>query len=145
MSKLAVLNRLVDGDHEQSLGRFHFYDGINEVFSGCSLELADRGNQRRISRIPAGKYWCEQRESPKYGQHYWVKDVPGRDMILIHFGNKYQDTLGCIILGDKRGFVDINGDGHLDVVSSKHTMQQLRKVAGKGFWLYINDYDETGI
>jgi len=142
MENQAVLVRLKDGDHKQTLGRFHFYRGLEEIFTGCSLELPDRGNRRKISRVLAGKYWCEERYSRKYGWHYMLKDVEGRTYILIHFGNYVKDTQGCIILGNKNGFVDINKDGHLDVVSSKYTMRQLRKAAGKGFWLHIYDLDD---
>jgi len=136
----AVLNRLKDNDHKQSLGHFLLYDGISKVFESKSLELPDKSNQRDISRIPAGEYVCELRWSKKYGYHFHIKDVDGRSWILIHFGNYFTDIRGCILLGND--FVDINRDGHLDVTSSKKTIARLLKVAPQSFNLKIIDLDK---
>ena len=135
----AVINRLNDNDHKQTLGHFLLYNGIQILFECKTLELPDRGNQRNISRIKAGWYDCELRWSKKYGWHFIIKDVKERDWILIHFGNFFTDIRGCILLGN--AFVDINGDGHLDVTSSRKTMKRLLKVAPRKFRLLINDLD----
>ena len=91
----------------QTLGLFNVYDGSNAlVFKGVTLELADKDNQRSISRINQGQYTCVKRTSEKYGDHFHVLDVEGRDYILIHSGNYYTHTRGCILPGEK--FVDIN-------------------------------------
>jgi hypothetical protein len=137
---IAVLNRLVDGDHKQTLGHFVLYDGIKTPFDCKALELPDRGNQRNISRIPADWYECELRWSEKFKWHFHVKDVEGREWILIHIGNRYDQIRGCILLGND--FVDINSDGHLDVTSSRKTLQRLLKVAPRRFRLLINDLDK---
>ena len=137
---IATLNRLQDNDHKQTLGHFLLYNGIDKVFECKALELPDRGNQRNISRIPPGHYECELRWSRKYGWHYHVLDVEGRDWILIHFGNFHTDIKGCILLGNS--YMDINGDGHLDVTNSRKTMKRLLDVAPKRFRLIINDLDK---
>lgn len=137
---IAVLNRLIDNDHKQSLGHFTLYDGINNVFNCKSLELPDKGNKRNISRIPSGWYNCELRWSQKFKWHFHVTDVQDRSWILIHIGNTYKEIRGCILLGSN--FVDINNDGHLDVTSSGSTIKKLLKVEPKKFKLLINDLDK---
>lgn len=135
----AVLNRLVDGDHKQTLGHFILYEGINVKLECKSLELPDRGNKNSISRIPAKMYWCELRWSSKFQWHFHVTDVNGRSWILIHIGNYYTQIRGCILLGND--YYDINKDGHLDVTSSGKTLKKLLAIVPKRFKLYINDLD----
>lgn len=71
------------------------------VYNGtvlCStIERPWINNQRRISCIPEGTYELQKRHSEKFGWHLWVKDVPGRDLILIHPANDAMKELnGCI-------------------------------------------------
>lgn len=131
-----VLNRLVHED-KQTLGRFHLFNELNEVFSCAVLELPDRDNQTSISRICAGLYTAKRRWSKKYGWHYILENVQDRSYILIHFGNYYTDTQGCLLFGN--AFTDINGDGYRDVTSSKKTMKRLLEVAPEEFTILIND------
>jgi hypothetical protein len=78
-----------------------------------TLELPWRNNNRGISCIPAGEYIVKIRQSPRYGQIYWVTNVQGRTWILIHSGNYAGDktkgfkthVAGCILLGKKHGFL----------------------------------------
>ncbi len=124
-------------DDTQTLGRFFAFDGIYKVFECVTLELPDRENKTSISRIPAGKYICKRRYSKKYGQHYIVTDVEGRSYILMHFGNYYTNTRGCILMGND--FADINKDGHIDVTSSVNTMKALVNAMPNEFELTIID------
>lgn len=135
----AVLNRLKDNDHAQTLGHFILYDDEKVLMQCKALELPDLQNERRVSRIPSGVRCCVKRWSKKYGWHYHVTDVEGRTWILIHFGNYKDDTSGCILLGSD--FIDINGDGHMDVSNSKNTMNLLNSLAPDSFTLVINDID----
>lgn len=136
----AVLNRLKDNDHAQTLGHFILYNDMDVAMQCKSLELPDLNNQIKVSRIPADIYLCQKRYSKKYGWHYIIKDVHGRTWILIHFGNYKDDTLGCILLGSD--YVDINNDGHLDVTNSRNTMNLLNALAPDEFTLVINDIDK---
>jgi hypothetical protein len=76
-----------------------------------TLELPWRENQRSISCIPSGIYTVKIRQSPKYGEIYWVTGVPNRSWILIHSGNWAGDRAkgfkthvnGCILLGKQHG------------------------------------------
>tara|TARA_R110000803_G_scaffold172939_2_gene235697 strand:- start:2124 stop:2588 length:465 start_codon:yes stop_codon:yes gene_type:complete len=132
----------------QTLSLFEVYDDYElKVFSGVMLELPDRDNQRRISRINAGSYTCNKRFSEKYGNHFIVEDVDGRDYILIHHGNYHSDTHGCLLAGKK--FKDLNNDGYEDVTNSRDTMRKLNHIMPDSFELEIFnselDLIESGI
>ena len=68
-----------------------------------TLELPYRDNQRSISCIPAGQYKVRLRlpreSATRDYLHLLVKDVPDRDYILFHIGNKSSDSRGCILVG----------------------------------------------
>ena len=100
-----------------------------------TLELPDLNNQKRISCIPKGVYEVVYRYSEKYGKHFHIKDVPNRDMILIHSGNFHTQILGCVLAGID--FADINNDGYKDVTSSKAALNRLLQWYPIGFNLVI--------
>lgn len=131
-----IVNRLVYEDM-QTLGKFHLYDGLKEVFQCAVLELPNRQNKRSISNVIAGKYKVTKRWSKKYDWHFIIEDVEGRDFILIHFGNYYTDTRGCLLFGKE--FHDINRDGYKDITSSRDTMRKFMDLAPSEFILQIND------
>ncbi|MGY6663352.1 MAG: DUF5675 family protein [Glycocaulis sp.] len=77
-----------------------------------TLENRWRNNERRVSRIPAGRYrvifqpvlggWHARLAARFPAIHHRpieLADVPGRSAILIHPGNFHTDTLGCILPG----------------------------------------------
>jgi len=83
--------------------RTYFSEGTNGVllFNGavtCStIELPWKNNQPRISCIPEGSYRLVKRYSPHHKWHLELKDVPGRQLILIHPANDAISELqGCI-------------------------------------------------
>ena len=83
---------------------------VNYMDIGYTLELPDRGNQQFISRIPEGVYFGELFPSPSLGYlTIRLRDVPGREDILIHVGNYPKDTEGCILPGKSKG-KDFVGD-----------------------------------
>ena len=132
----ATLKRLFHED-KQTLSSLTFFKNGMTVLAVKALELPDRNNQKSISRIPAGTYHCSLRWSAKYDWHYLVNEVPDRSFILMHFGNYYTDTRGCILVGN--AFKDINLDGYRDVTSSKKTMKRILTLAPKEFELTISD------
>lgn len=132
---IGTILRLEESD-KQTLGLFQIFDGINKIFECKVLELPDRDNQTGISRIPEGYYKCQARYTlPKYKQHFIIKDVHNRSYILVHHGNYYTQTRGCLLVGDK--FADINGDGYNDVTNSLDTMKKLNSLGLKEFDLKI--------
>ena len=115
-----------------------FADG----FSCHTLELPWRKNKRNISCIPAGDYEVKIRISPKYGEIYWVTNVPNRSFILIHSGNWAGDRTkgykthvnGCIALGQKRGLLA----GQWAVLNSRITVRRfMEEMDNKPFTLKI--------
>jgi hypothetical protein len=116
----------------QVLGDAEILDGSNKLYSFKTIELPWKDNQRRESCIPEGEYRTIRHRSPSYGDCFWLQDVKNRSEILIHVGNfaasknprtGTPDTKGCILPGQK--FVDIDGDGFVDVTSSGLTMKKL--------------------
>lgn len=109
---------------KQTLGELQVGD-----FSCFTLELPDlnndgiEGNEVRRSCIPEGTYRVTRHNSPKFGKTFWIRDVPGRSAILIHPGNYFSHTLGCILVGTDQK--DLNEDGHLDNSQSKKAMSRL--------------------
>lgn len=83
--------------------RTYFSEGTNGILlhngAGiCStIELPWKNNEPRISCIPEGKYRLVKRYSPHHQWHLELKDVPGRQLILIHPANDAIHELeGCI-------------------------------------------------
>ena len=140
--KHATLLRIRRSDHGTEgilvLGDFMCY----------TLELPWRANTRNLSCIPAGEYDVTIRISPKYGRIYWILKVDGRSYILIHSGNWAGDTLkglnthtnGCILLGEKRGYLA----GQRAVLLSRKAIRRfMGKLQGEDFKLRIIDVIST--
>ena len=124
-NKRALLTR-TDSGPKQTLGSI----SINDL-TLFTLELPNlnndgiEGNEVRKSCIPDGIYPVFAHTSLKFGKCFWIKEVPGRSAILIHPGNYYYHTLGCILVGLKQK--DMNNDGLIDNQSSKAAMKELLK------------------
>lgn len=112
-----------------------------------TIELPWRDNQRQISCIPPGEYKCEIVRSPRFGTVYQVKDVLGRDHVLIHPANFAGDEAigwttelqGCIAPGMKRGKMR-NSSGKMQraVLVSRQAVRALMDWAkGEPFTLEI--------
>jgi hypothetical protein len=85
------------------LTRIYFPEGTqgllewNGTLVCYTIELPWLGNQRRISCIPEGEYVLQKRFSPRFKWHLHLRNVPGRDLILIHPANDAKkELLGCI-------------------------------------------------
>lgn len=114
---------------------------VNGVYECDTLEDTDRGLTSDMSvdvikakkiygetAIPSGTYDIDMNiVSPKFKDRPWAKfcggklprllNVKGYGGVLIHVGNKAEDTLGCILVGDNK----VKGQ----VVNSTSTFQQL--------------------
>lgn len=114
---------------------------VNGVYECDTLEDTDRGltdemgveviKAKKIygeTAIPSGTYDIDMNTvSPKFKDRPWAKfcggklprllNVKGYEGVLIHVGNKAEDTLGCILVGDNK----VKGQ----VINSTSTFQQL--------------------
>lgn len=104
---------------EYTIGKLY----IDGQYICDTLEDIDRGLQKNMplgdiirkkvygkTAIPVGEYQVTLNIiSPKFKDRSWAKfcngklprliNVPGFEGVLIHVGNKPQDTLGCILVG----------------------------------------------
>jgi hypothetical protein len=85
------------------LNRTYFPEGTQGILEWngtivCyTIELPWLDNQKRISCVPEGEYVLQKRFSPKFKWHLHLRNVPGRDLILIHPANDAKtELLGCI-------------------------------------------------
>lgn len=125
MRNLTILISRFKDNQSQTIGQATLLeDGWKALFDFKTLELSWKGNQKRISCIPAGTHPAKVIYSPTYGRCIQIF-VDGRTAILIHWGNFYTNTLGCILVGRTHKF--INKDRQLDVSSSKRTFNALMK------------------
>jgi hypothetical protein len=99
---LASINLLIIRDtftKVSTVGKLH----LNGEEICDTLELPFKDNQRSISCIPDGHYKVRLRLARESATrdylHLLVKDVPDRDYILFHIGNKSSDSRGCILVG----------------------------------------------
>jgi hypothetical protein len=111
----------------ETLGTYIVMDDNVELYRCCCIELPWLNNQNNISCIPGGIYDAEKFNSVEHPNTILIKNVMGRTGILIHKGNfatgKQVDTQGCQIPG--LSFVDIDGNGTLDVAGSDIAMRAL--------------------
>lgn len=108
----------------QTIGKLIIFD-YDDSFECYTLELPWKFNKKNISCIPTDEYIVKPYNSPTKGNVYLFENVIGRDMIEIHVGNKFDDILGCILVGN--GFSDISKDGEMDIINSKATMDKFLK------------------
>lgn len=90
---------------------------INDVFFCYTLEDKDRGLKQSDSllfiqakkifgftAIPYGFYKLTVNQSPKFKRMLpRILDIKGFDGVLLHRGNTANDSLGCILIGYKKG------------------------------------------
>ena len=136
---MQTIGQLIIYDFLGNFGTLSF--GYSSILECYTLELPDKDNQKFISRIPAGIYECKKRWSLKFGSHIQVLDVPNRTWILIHRGNYFFNSTGCIIVGDSLS--DINNDGYQDVFNSNKTLKKMLSVLPPRFTLEIIDGDKN--
>lgn len=135
---MRLLIERIGAEEKQTIGRLYVLNPEDFVIFDCwTLELPWRNNKTRISCIPTGKYKVYKHTSPTFGKSLWINPVPGRSEILVHGGNFHFDTLGCILPGmDLR---EINGDGLLDVTSSKKALTEILDLVPDQITLEIID------
>ena len=71
-----------------------------DVPFALTLERPWRDHRKGESCIPSGRDLCTRVNSPKFGPTWEVRNVPDRSHILFHAGNVWQDSHGCILVGE---------------------------------------------
>lgn len=105
-------------------GRIYF-----DNFRLHTIERPWLGNKPFKSCIPNGCYSMARRHSEKFGHHFLLRDVPGRDLILIHPANYASELEGCIAIGLAYTH-DCHSKAHM-VTHSQDAMKLLqRELAG---------------
>jgi hypothetical protein len=131
--RLELFRSDIDSD-KQTIGELYVLNGDEVILKIWTLEKPWLNNRRNVSSIPCGDYELELWSSEAHPNCFHLKDVPNRDNILIHIGNYYTDSLGCILLGMRA--LDINGDAIKDVVGSRKALKllnnKIRKEVSKG-------------
>jgi len=114
---------------ELELLRDYFPDGTNGVIQKdgvvicAAIELPWKDNAHNVSCVPEGRYPLVKRYSSKFGWHFQVKEVPNRDLILIHPANDALKELeGCIA-----PVTTITGHGKGD--ASRLMLEKLKGIA----------------
>jgi len=119
--------------------------GGRVVYECPAIELPWRDNRNNRSCIPTGVYVYEQVDhSPSFSyEHFWVHDegsayaAGDRAGVKVHIANFVRQLLGCIAPGLR--FVDLDGDGLVDVANSETALNELLDVLPEKTELVIDD------
>lgn len=119
-----------------TLGALVALDPRGNLLHSCiTLELPWRDNAPQVSCIPEGIYEVQARQSEKFGHHYHVTGVPGREWILFHPGTYTSQLRGCIIPG--QSLRDLNADGIPDITGTRKNLDNMLAALGARFRLHI--------
>lgn len=110
------------------------------LFKYFGMELPWRNNENDISRIPAGMYFAKREKHKKYGYVFRLFDVPKRQGVLFgHIGNYAgdvskgfkSDSEGCLLAGQKHGFISRNKNAQYATLSSGVVLKKLQPIIEK--------------
>ena len=137
METRAYLRRFIKTDY-YTIGRLQVYDSSGKLLLELkTMELPNRANAKNISCIPTGSYEVIQHHSEKFGDCYLLENVPNRDEILLHVGNYYKDTRGCILISTDVLFQ--NDYTKTQLIYSRNAIQKLNSLNLKSFTLKISE------
>ncbi len=93
---LITATRQASGNGTGTISTFEF-----ESLSGFFLEPDGPSSSEEGSglRIPPGGYELVEHNGPRFSNHFALSRVPGRSAILIHAGNRVNQTAGCLMPG----------------------------------------------
>ncbi|TOK51156.1 DUF5675 family protein, partial [Vibrio parahaemolyticus] len=95
-SKATLNLRRIKQYGETTLGKLTI-DGVDKswfILEPGGPDSIVEGSDKRIS---AGTYKMEPFSGAKYKNVYELKNVPGRNYVLIHAGNYHENTEGCLM------------------------------------------------
>lgn len=123
MKALIVINRIIEGNVE-TLGHGTLFVNDSPLLDFCTLERPNLHNKISVSSIPAGTYKGSKiRRGSNNKLAILLHGTEPRTEVLIHSGNFYDDTQGCILLGNR--LADADNNGVIDVLNSNHTVNKM--------------------
>jgi len=117
-----LLTRLTQNS-KQTTGILLVHNSTTDYVRFSTIELPWLNNKKMISCIPPGTYTAKKIKSYSFGWCIQILDVPNRTAILIHAGNFYTNTKGCILVGEHFG--KINKDSEIDISNSRKSVKKL--------------------
>lgn len=110
------------------------------------------------TRIPKGRYRVELRREGGYHSRYqrrfpemhrgmlWIRDVPNFQYILIHIGNRDEDTAGCLLLGSSAE-QNITEEGSIgaSTLAYRRVYPAIAEALEKGEEVWINYIDHDTV
>jgi len=121
-NKNILLTRLT-GNSKQTTGSLIVHDVFKTHAQFATIELPWLNNIPFISCVPSGTYKAKKVFSSTFGWCIQILNVPNRTNILLHYGNFYTNTKGCILVG--KSFANINNDSQIDISNSRQVIKQL--------------------
>ena len=131
--------------------------GVLTVGKAKFATLEDKVRKDKVhgeTAIPAGTYELGLRAeggmTKRYARKFpdmhkgmiWLQDVPGFTWVYIHIGNFPEDTLGCILVGERAGE---------DMVHNSRTAYEniypkiVRMIEAEGCQISITDVPQQGV
>lgn len=121
----------------QTIGRAKAEINGSTKLEFVTLEPSWILNEPFISCIDIGSYDAVKRHSSKYGDHFKLLNVKGRSYILMHALNFFNETQGCIGVGERFELVD--SDQYVDVINSQNTLAKLNDIMPERFEVTIEE------
>ena len=141
---IVTVNRIKKGENETTS---EFY--VDGRLCAVSLE-PKTGNNKQNEAIPEGEYILKKRYSPAFSPEsghdmIWVTGVTNREYILLHWGNIFKHTRGCLLIGERFGKLN----GLTAVLNSRKTYDKIYPIISNAIdkeevvkIKYINGYEK---
>lgn len=110
--------------YDYSLGHTAGILLVEGKYVADTLELPWKDNHKNISCIPEGRYEVNKFFSRIKGECILLKDVPDREGIEIHSGNRVSELKGCIAVGIKALNLVLSSRDKLNVILNKLGVNQ---------------------
>lgn len=155
--KLEVLR--YSSQNETTLGMFFDITDVRKFLCYTLEDECRTVKKYGETRIPAGTYKMQLRNEGGFHGRYIkkfgipfhkgmleVKDVPGFNYILIHIGNRDDNTDGCLLVGDS-SFQNITEEGFIgsSTQAYKRIYPEIARslLNGQNVWITYTDFDKA--
>lgn len=90
--------------------------------------------------IPAGRYRLTLEDSPHFGPNtITINEVPNYEGVRVHSGVTILDTLGCVLLGDRKTSFGIAGGINHQILRNLKARIQAALDDGEDVWLTVQN------